>query len=274
MTRVLVAVDNSLAAKTVVAGARTLAALLDADVDAVHVRVDGRRTAQDATRAAGVPLRVTSGAVVERLVGESEADDVLALVIGARGRPIAGHPLGGTATAVATAVHKPVLIVSPDEDPPEVFKRVLVPLEGTLATSLVPRAILELAPDADLDVVALHVLDEDSLPSFTDQPQHEEEAWATEFLHRYCPWTLSSVRLETRIGRSDELVPLAADECGCDLIALGWSQEISAGRAPVVRRTLEQSRRPILLFPVRFVEGANALTGAAASRGSAGQEPA
>jgi hypothetical protein len=61
------------------------------------------------------------------------------------------------------------------------------------------------------------------------------------------------VRLETRVGRSDELVPIVAAECGCDLVALGWSQELAPGRAPVVRATVERSHLPVLLVPVRLL---------------------
>jgi hypothetical protein len=43
-----------------------------------------------------------------------------------------------------------------------------------------------------------------------------------------------------------------AEELGCELIALGWSQQLSAGRAPVVRETLERSRLPVLLIPVQL----------------------
>jgi hypothetical protein len=109
---------------------------------------------------------------------------------------------------------------------------VLVPLEASLSAALAPRAIFELAREATIEAVALHVYEEDSLPAFTDQPQHEQLAWAQEFLARYCPTGLGSVRLETRVGCTDELVPLVADECGCDLVALGWSQELAPGRAP------------------------------------------
>jgi len=76
------------------------------------------------------------------------------------------------------------------------------------------------------------------------------------------------VRLETRVGRTDELVPLVAAECDCDLIALGWSRELGPGRARVVRSTLERSRVPVALIPVRPVRntgsavvGAGELTG-------------
>jgi nucleotide-binding universal stress UspA family protein len=251
MKKILVALDNSLAGRSVLATARALAALLDAEVEAVHVQVDGARTALTTAEAAAVPLRTLTGPVVESLVEAGGEEEVAALVIGARGTSTARRSLGGTAAAVAMAVGKPVVIVPPHASPPSTFHRVLVPLEGTLSTSLAPRVIVELAPDAEIDVLALHVYDQDSLPAFTDQPQHEQAAWTLEFLQRYCPWGYGHVELETRVGRSGELIPLVAEERGCDLIALGWSQELAPGRALVIRETLERSPLPVFLFPVR-----------------------
>jgi len=257
MKKVLAALDNSLAGRSVVATARALATLLGAEVEGLHVQVDGARTARMTAEAAGVPLRILAGPVVERLVDGGEEEDVIALALGARGTPSGRRPLGGTASAVATALGKPVVIVPPDAEPPLKLRRVLVPLEGTLSTSLAPRVIVELAPAAEIEMLALHVYDLDSLPAFTDQPQHEQRAWALEFLQRYCPWGFRDVRLETRVGRSEELVPRVAEEEDCDLIALGWSQELASGRAPVVRETLERSRLPVLLFPVRVSDEVN-----------------
>ena len=36
----------------------------------------------------------------------------------------------------------------------------------------------------------------------------------------------------------------------CDLVALGWSQDLARGRAAVVRRMLAESPVPVLLTPV------------------------
>lgn len=249
MTKVLAALDNSPAGKSVVASARALATLLRAQVEAVHVPTDGHRTVSDLTEGAGVPLLTMPGRVVERLVEAGEASDVVALAIGA-GTHASSWPLGGTAAAVAVALRKPVLVVPPDASPPATFRRVLVPLEGSLSSSLAPRSLFELAAEARVDVVALHIHDQDSIPAFTDQPQHEMAAWTREFIERYCPWGIGAVQLEIRIGRVGELVPEVAGQCGCDLIALGWSQQLSPGRAPVVRETLERSHLPVLLVPV------------------------
>jgi nucleotide-binding universal stress UspA family protein len=249
--KILIALDNSPAGRSVVGSARALATLLDAEVEALHVQGNGSRTARNTAEAAGIPFRAVTGPVVERLTEAGEADDVVALVIGARGTSAARRPLGTTAAAVATALLKPVLVVPPDADPAPVFRRVLVPLEGTVSTSLAPRAIFELARDAEIDVLVLHVHDESSIPAFTDRPQYELPAWAREFLRRYCPWGLGTVRMETRVGRAGELVPLVTEECDCDVIALGWSHELSPGRAPVVQETLSRSHRPVLLVPVQ-----------------------
>lgn len=264
MKKVLAALDNSPAGKSVVAGALAFAALLEAEVETVHVQVDGSRTARNTAGSARVPFHTLTGPVVERLVEEGEAKDVIVLAVGARGSHAARRPLGGTAAAVATALAKPVLIVPPDADPSPAFGRVLVPIEGTLSTSLAPRAIFELATGAEIDVLALHVHDLDSIPAFTDQPQHEQPAWAREFLLRYCPWGLGTVQLETRVGRIGELVPLVAEERECDLIAIGWSRELAPGRALVVRETLERSHLPVLLVPVEFAADRDEALGAPA----------
>lgn len=248
--RVLAALDNSPAGKSVLASAHALAALLGSDVSALHVRTNGHRTVTNEVASAGIPLRIATGPVVERLVEAGEAEDVAALAIGARGLQASSKPLGGRAAAVASALSKPVLIVPPDADPPPTFRRVLVPLEGSVSTSLAPRWLFELPGHAEIDVVALHIHDEASIPAFTDQPQHERSAWTREFVQRYCPWGVGTVRLETRVGRIGELVPLVAEQAGCDLIALGWSRDLSHGRAPVIHETIQRSHRPVLLVPV------------------------
>ena len=252
MKTVVAALDNSQSDTAVLAAARALALLLDARVEALHVRTNGDRSARKAAEAAGVPLRTVSAPVVERLVEAAEAEDVVALALGARATPGGARPLGGTAAAVATALLKPMIVVPPEARVPDEFRRVLVPLEASVSASLAPRTLVELARGTTIEAIALHVYDDDSLPLFTDQPQHEQEAWAREFLARYCPAGLGNVQLETRVGRSDALVPLVAGECGCDLVALGWSQALAPGRAPVVRATLERSRLPVLLVPVRL----------------------
>ena len=250
MSEVLGALDCSLAARPVLATARALGKVLGAGVAAIHVGEGAPQTPLGLAAAAGVPLRVVRGVVVERLIEACEADAVIALVIGARGIPTDPRPLGTTAVSVATSVHKPVVVVPPDASPRPAINRILVPLEGDVSTSVAPPVLLELAPDAMVEVIALHVFAPDAIPAFTDQPCHEQEARAGEFLARYCPWGIAGVRLETRVGSREEQVARTARECGCDLIVLGWSQRLTEGRARVVSVTLERSDVPVMLFPV------------------------
>ena len=250
MSTIIAALDNSVAARPVLSTSVSLARLLDADVEAVHVKTDGADVVRRAVETAELPLRMLKGPVRTALLQASQAEDVTALVLGARGTPVGRRLLGSTALAVAASLPKPIVVVPPDLRPPESLRRALVPLEGAVSTSVTPRAIVKLARDTALDVVVLHVLEADSLPAFTDQPQHEQAAWAREFVRRYCPWGIGAVALETRVGNAEELVPAVAREEAVDLIAIGWSQELEPGRAPIVRATLARAGVPVMLVPV------------------------
>ena len=260
MTKVIAALDSSIAAAPVLATAQSLARLFDATVEAIYVREDGDRTPRSLAEAVGVSFRALHGPIVEGIVRAAASDSVVALVVGARRTPAGTRPVGSTAFEVMRLLTKPVAVVPPDAGSPGRLHRVLVPLEGTTSTSLAPKSLIRLAGRANIDVVIVHVRDEGSLPSFTDQPQHEGTAWAHEFLARYCPWGVDDVRLEIRFGRRDQQILLAAEESGADLVALGWSQELAAGRAPVVRALLEHGRIPILLIPVRLAGSGAAAT--------------
>jgi nucleotide-binding universal stress UspA family protein len=252
MTKVIAALDNSLAARPVLATAASLARLLGAQIDALHVSGNGAEVARSAAEAAGLELRTCTGPTVDRLVEAGSDEEVVAMVLGARGTPGAARPVGTTALEVITSLPKPLVIVPPDASRPGTLRRVLVPLEGTISSSLAPKGVFELARGAQLEVVVLHIHDEASLPAFTDQPQHEATAWTEEFLARYCPWGVGDVRLEVRVGRRDQQLLRAAEETGADLIALGWSQELAPGRAPVVLAALELGHVPVLLIPVHL----------------------
>jgi nucleotide-binding universal stress UspA family protein len=248
MRKVIAALDNSLAAGTVLSTAASLAKLFAAEVEALHVADDGDGIARQEAASADVRFRIAAGPTVPTLVAAASQDDVAALVLGARGLP--GRPVGSTALEVMTSLIKPVVVVPPNAERTSQVRRVLVPLEGTASTSLAPRGIIELACDAALEVVILHVHEADSLPAFTDQPQHDARAWKDEFVARYSPRGISEVSLELRVGRREDEILAAAEETGSQLIALGWSQELASGRAPVIREVLERGRIPVLLVPV------------------------
>ena len=238
--RVLAAVDNSLAANPVLVTARALARALGARVEAIHVRSEVDEAPAEAAAAVGVPLRVVGGPVVERLQDAAADPDTVALVIGARSRATSPQGLGSTALAVATSSNKPVVVVPPVGRIAPRLRKILVPLEGTVSTSLAPRSIVELARNSDIEVVALHVDEDGSAP--------EDD----EFLRRFCPWGIGHTTLVKRTGQREGVIPAVGDELCCDLIALGWARELAAGRAGVVRAALERSPLPVMLIPANL----------------------
>jgi nucleotide-binding universal stress UspA family protein len=246
MTRVLAAVDNSAAATPVLTAARRVAELYGADVEAIHVREDSTAGVERAARALSVPLLVVDDGTSARLISAARAPDVAAVVVGAR-RAIRGRrPAGHVPLSLIVALAKPVVVVPPLAVHTRPFERVLVPLDGTRASAEALQRTIELACRSQLEVVALHVADAAGLAPFGEQPQHELDAWKEEFLARYAPRP-EDVRLEVRSGRPGESVLRVADEAGVDLVALGWSRDLSRGRAALVREVLERSRVPVLL---------------------------
>ena len=116
----------------------------------------------------------------------------------------------------------------------------------TTASAVDP--VVVAAATGGAEIVVVHVMTEQTLPAFTDQPQHEVEAWTTEFRRRYCDHP--EVRLEVRMGVPRERVPAVAEEMQADAVILAWSQRLGAERAALVRSVLGHSRIPVILVPV------------------------
>ena len=100
----------------------------------------------------------------------------------------------------------------------------------------------------EFQVTALHVDDDSSLPSYSDQTQHETETFAREFVARNLPPSID-IELALRVGRPGAEVLAACDESTTDLVVVAWSRDLSPGRAGVVRQLLERTRVPVMLVP-------------------------
>jgi nucleotide-binding universal stress UspA family protein len=248
VTRVLAAIDSSAAARPVLSAARAVADLLGADVDALHVRERAWATAKAAADAAGMHLTILSGRALERIMQEAGRPDVVAVVLGARATPRGARPAGHVATHIATSSRKPIVVVPPDCEVPVRLRRILVPLDAVMATASAVDLAVIAAATGGAEVVVVHVMTEQALPPFTDQPQHEVEAWTSEFRRRYCDHP--EVRLEVRMGVPRDRVLAFAEEMRADAIILAWSQRLVAKRAALVRSVLEHSRIPVILVPV------------------------
>jgi nucleotide-binding universal stress UspA family protein len=255
--KVLAALDQTATAGSVLATTHAIARMFAADVAAVHVRQDGVQRVRQLAADDRVPLAELEGTPGARLAQALEDDDdAVALVVGTRAQPEGGREIGSTALEVVTAAHKPVFAIPPELPAGYALRRMLLPLEGSLSTSYAPYAALGVPGEGHVDVVILHVLEEHALPAFSDQPQHEWEAFDSEFLARYSPWPVEHVRLETRVGRPDQHILAVARDTDCDLIVLAWAQELAPGRANIVRDTLRRGRIPVLLVPVKAANGA------------------
>jgi hypothetical protein len=108
--------------------------------------------------------------------------------------------------------------------------------------------------DCGLQVLALHIFDAERIPRFSDQPQHEVEVWEREFLARYC--SQPGTQLQTRRGWASSAILEVATAEHADVIALGWAQDLSPGKAAVVRDVLGKTTVPVMLLPLSAQPGA------------------
>jgi hypothetical protein len=246
---VMAAIDDTAVAPRVLSVADAVAAtLFGGEVEALHVHEDGNDTAIRAAEAAGVRLRIEQGPTVASIVRAAASSDVATVVVGSRSDPEGPRPAGHTALEVMTSVAKPLFAVPPNTNVPWDLKKVLVPLDATSESAAAATQTLLLASGCGLDTIVLHVQDFESLPMFDDHPHHEIRAWIDEFVARNCPPSVD-VTVELRIGRAHERVLDVVNEAGPDLVVLGWSQDLSPGRALIVRETLRRSEVPVLLLP-------------------------
>jgi nucleotide-binding universal stress UspA family protein len=248
MSKIVAAIDNSAAARPVLAMAIVLGAVLGADVDAVHVADDGEQTAPAIAEKSGLICSTLGGDPFDAIIERAAGHDVVAIVLGARRRMSGGH-LGHLARQIADALEKPVLVVPPEAEPCERLRTVVIAMEGTPAKARSLKGAIDLVSELDLELVVVHVDDEDSIPSFSDQVAHETEAYAQEFLARYLHGA-PKVRLELRVGLpADEIIDLTRSETA-DLVAVGWSHTGDPDRGPVAEQILDRSHIPVLLVPI------------------------
>lgn len=248
-TRVLAAIAADAAAPGVLSAAAALGALFGARVEAVHAG-ENDAALEEAARAAGTTLRALEGPPVEALAHAAGEEDVALVVLGARGRLEGKRPAGSTALRLITELRKPVAVVPPEPARRRAMESVMVPLDGTRESATALNEIVALASGAALQVVVAHVQEARTLPAFSDHLHHEAQTWAQEFIARNCPGA-AGAKLELRVGDPHEHLLDLLRSTRCDLVALGWSQELSAGRAAVVRTMLAESPVPVLLAPLR-----------------------
>jgi nucleotide-binding universal stress UspA family protein len=242
---IVAAIDNSAAARPVLSMATALGEILNASVEALHISDNEGETASAIAESLGVPCRTCPGDPLTRIVERAADANVTAVVVGAR-RRLNGRNIGHLARQVADAIEKPVLVVPPEAQSTGRLHRVIFAMAGTRAKARNLKIAFDLAAAADLEFVIVHVDDEDSLPSFSDQVAHETQAYADEFLARNLRGG-PAARLELRVGvPADEIIALTVS-LTADLLAVGWPHSRDAHRGATAREILDRSHIPVLL---------------------------
>ncbi len=150
---------------------------------------------------------------------------------------------------LAGLTDKPVVVVPPDAHPPEQLHTAVVAMKGTPAKARALQRCIELPASAGLQIVVVHVYDEDAIPSFSDQVQHETEAYASEFFARHLIGA-PQMRLELRLGVPAVEVLNAIESTHAELVAVGWPCTGDPRRGAVAREIVERSPVPVLLVAV------------------------
>lgn len=255
--RVLAAIDSSAAARPVLRTADLIATIAGDTVEALHVGNRANRTARAIAKSEGVDVTTRRGDVIESIVTAAEDDDVDIVVLGARGRPSGARPAGHVVLGVMAGLDKPVVVVPPDANPSDALRRVLIAIEGEPQHSPTLAGLLARIAAAAVEISAVHVDDEASLPSFSDQPHYEREAFARELLARHLPEP-RPVDLSLRVGDpADEVLAASAQMCA-DLMVVTWGRDLSPGRAMFVREILERATIPVVFVPATRIPPAPA----------------
>jgi nucleotide-binding universal stress UspA family protein len=249
MSKVIAAIDHSDTSKPVVIMAHAVADALDASVEVIHVVEDDDESAHPLTLAEGPPVRHLSGDPVEVLPLTAAEEDVVALVIGARAHSGGRRPAGHVAMALARLTDKPVVVVPPGSHPTEHLRTAVVAMKGTPGKAHALQRSIEISAGAGLEIIVVNVHDEDSVPSFSDQVQHETEAYAEEFFSRHSIGA-SQMRLELRLGIPATEVLAAIESAHAELVAVGWPRSEDPRRGAVAKEILERSPVPVLLVAI------------------------
>ncbi len=244
MTRIIACVDHSPCDAAVLRTAETLATLMRATVDAVSVNRPGNARPPHTP----APSRELVGDPTDVLLEELRSDDVVLGVIGSRSvhakRGFAGH----VARALLASAPVPLAIVAPGgEAIPADAPRILVPLDGTESTTEAVAPLARELASAGAAVVFLHVFDSDSLPPFVNSAA-DFEILAEEFIDRHVPG--GSASCELRLGEPGHHIGDVADAENADAIVLAWRQDLSPGRAEVIRHLVRMTRRPLIVVPI------------------------
>jgi nucleotide-binding universal stress UspA family protein len=250
---ILVAIDDSPSAESVVGVACRVATLFGTSVEGVHVQAHGSGQHAAAVAAvANIRLHLREGDVASALRSEVKERDATALVLGTRVGRDGPLPAGHVTLDLVLSVDRPIVVVPPlAADRP--LRCVLVAVESDGQSRELTELYERLGDRPVPDVVVLHIVESPELPPFSDSPVLEAEAFGREFLiraSRDLSPDPSLIRFETRVGDASTLIREAALELDADLVVMAWHRNLSAGHGRLVRAMLSDTPVPVALVPM------------------------
>jgi nucleotide-binding universal stress UspA family protein len=281
---VVVALDGSPAAATALPLARRLATQLHAGMEALYaVEAPATDFAQVATRVRAdlqpdEPLQIRWHAADPASAILDMASDrrVALLVLATHGHQIdSSRSLGAVPHAVVARATRPILLVRPeragcDAKPVAPGRSILIPFDGTPATSAALGPALDLAIQVDASIDLLYVVPTGPTlpaepgsvgpPVYVDQPHHEWPAWRHRVLHQLS-WYLGdlTVRPPMRVrlvaGHVADQIVRFADEHESQLIVLVRRSQLEPGQGLVLRSVVGGAPCPVLVIGARPIAG-------------------
>jgi len=231
--RVIAAIDNSAAARPVLAMAKAIASDLGGELDVLHVVEDGDETLVLRQRSQARPcarFRVIQLSSLQRWSrGGCRGSGPWSPRWRRRPRP-AGH----LALTLAGRTDKPVIVVPPGAEPPGQVRRVLIAMAGTPGKARALQRTIELSSSANFEIVVVHV--DEEIPSFTDQVQHETRHTPRSSLPD-TSWARPSAARDA-YGCSGQRGARRRRIAQADLVAVGWPHTTEPGRGAVARKYL------------------------------------
>jgi nucleotide-binding universal stress UspA family protein len=286
LNKILVPLDTSEYAEQVIPSVTELAEAFDSEIDVVsicepekteetracqrYIRAEAEKIAERMTRGPKIKTETIFGNPGQKIVQFAKDEHVDFIFMSSHGRSgVMLWPLGGTVNKVLHQVGVPLCIVRVKEEPKataniRVFKRILVPLDGSDRGAKVLPYVLEIAKKLNSEVTLMQVIETqrqvhnlgrmDSIP-FREEQLDSFKKRAQDYLSQESArFTGSKAKVTTmvKIGNVAEEIIKYANEIDCSLIAVsshGHSGFESWIIGSITSKILNSSGRSMLFVP-------------------------
>jgi nucleotide-binding universal stress UspA family protein len=232
-----------------------------------YISEEARRLQQNTPSSLSLQTTVLLGKPAELILEYAEKNDIGLIVISSHGRSgIRPWSLGSTANKVLHKVGVPLIMVRSTEPgaapPPDgVFKKVLVPLDGSERGEAILPYVTEIHRRIPSEVVLFRVIERGThvrsiggldYVRFEDRDIESTRAAALDYLKKAAAGLVEGVSFEVRVGDSAEEIINFAAESGCTLVAMtshGHSGIESWLYGSVTYKVLQAGKEAVMLVP-------------------------